>query len=257
MSSASSTRIFLTFWPCGPVCCVTSCIPRILRARASASSGLFASLTPPPLPRPPAWICALTTARPPNSLAIRPASSGESVTWPRGVATPNPRRISLAWYSCIFMATGKGIRRKTARSMMKLPHLLVFALAVPGPLAALAVVKAPSGDVEVAPLPADAAASLVREIVAELKAEDLVALQSRFDEPLKAALPDEKLRGFWAGVGAKGGRLKSCAEPRINWVGEYTLAFANCTFEKQGAELKLTFRSDGRLAGMFLEAGGA
>jgi fermentation-respiration switch protein FrsA (DUF1100 family) len=141
--------------------------------------------------------------------------------------------------------------------MMKLPHILLFALAVPGPLAAQALVRTPSDVVEVAPLPANAAASLVREIVAELKADDLVALQSRFDEQLKAALPDEKLRGFWAGVGAKAGRLKSCAEPHINWVAEYTLAFTSCTFEKQGAELKLTFHSDGRLAGMFLEAGGA
>ena len=44
------------------------------RARAcSASSGLLASLTPPPLPRPPAWICALTTttraAQAPGDLA--------------------------------------------------------------------------------------------------------------------------------------------------------------------------------------------
>ena len=140
---------------------------------------------------------------------------------------------------------------------MKLPHLLAFALAVPGPLAAQGVAKTPPGTVEVAPLPASTAASLVREVVAELKAGDLEALQSRFDERLKAALPDDKLHGFWAGVSAKGGRLKSCAEPRLDWIGDYTLAFANCTFEKQGAELQLTFRSDGRLAGLFVEAGGA
>jgi fermentation-respiration switch protein FrsA (DUF1100 family) len=141
--------------------------------------------------------------------------------------------------------------------MMKLPHILACALAVPGPLAAQAPVKTPAGFVELQLLPANAAALLVKAIVAELKAEDLVALQSRFDDQLKAELPDERLRGFWLGVGAKGGRLKSCAEPRIDWVGEYTLALASCTFEKERAELKLTFRSDGRLAGMFLEAGGA
>ena len=144
MSSASSTRTFLTFCPSGPVWCVTSCMPRIFLASSTASSGLFASLTPPPLPRPPAWICALTTARPPNSFAIRPASSGRVRDRPRGVATPKPRRISFAWYSWIFMGPRKGIRRKTARSMMKLPHILAFALAVPGPLAAQALAKTPS-----------------------------------------------------------------------------------------------------------------
>ncbi|HSB64189.1 MAG TPA: alpha/beta fold hydrolase [Thermoanaerobaculia bacterium] len=140
---------------------------------------------------------------------------------------------------------------------MKLTHIVVLALAVPGPLAAQAPVKTPENVVELAPLPANAAASLVKGIVSELKADDLVALQSRFDEALKAALPDDKLRGFWTGVAAKGGRLKSCTEPRIDWVGEYTLGFTTCTFEKQRAELKLTFHSDGRLAGMFLEAGGS
>jgi len=140
---------------------------------------------------------------------------------------------------------------------MKLPHLLVFAVVVPGPLAAQAIAKTPTPAAEMAPIPADTATSLVREIVAELKTEDLTALQSHFDENLKVALPDDKLRGFWTGVRAKGGRLKSCAHPRISWVGDYTLAFANCTFEKQEAELKLTFRSDGRLAGLFIEAGGA
>jgi dienelactone hydrolase len=141
--------------------------------------------------------------------------------------------------------------------MMKLPHILAFALALPALLVAQEPGKAAEGVVEVAPLPASVAMSLVKEVVAELKADDLVALQSRFDEHLKAELPAEKLRGFWAGVGAKAGRLKSCAEPRINWVGNYTLAFTKCTFQKEGGELKLTFHNDGRLAGMFLETGGA
>jgi dienelactone hydrolase len=143
--------------------------------------------------------------------------------------------------------------------MMKLPHILLLALAAPGSLAAQTLVKTPTPEstAVIAPLPATAVASLVRDIVAELKAGDLAAVRSRFDEPLKAALPDEKLRGFWSGVGAAGGRLRSCTEPRVDWIGEYTLAFATCRFERQWADLKLTFHSDGRLAGMFLEAGRA
>ena len=76
MSSASSTRTFRRSRPSGPVWCVTSVMPMIVFASCSASSGSFASLTPPPLPRPPAWICALTTARPPSRLAISRASVG-------------------------------------------------------------------------------------------------------------------------------------------------------------------------------------
>ncbi|MCM3875345.1 MAG: alpha/beta fold hydrolase, partial [Thermoanaerobaculia bacterium] len=85
------------------------------------------------------------------------------------------------------------------------------------------------------------------------KAGDFTALESRFDAELKAALPDAKLRAFWRGVIGKGGLLKSCAEPRTFLAKGYTLAFTSCSFEKQKAELKLTFRGDGRLAGLFLE----
>src|SRR5580700_11254796 len=47
--------------PPGPVCGVTSFMPKMDLARSAASAGDFASFTPPALPRPPAWICAFTT----------------------------------------------------------------------------------------------------------------------------------------------------------------------------------------------------
>jgi dienelactone hydrolase len=136
--------------------------------------------------------------------------------------------------------------------MMKLTHIVVVLLVVAGPVGALAAEEAPvtAGP---APLPAAVAALLTKDVAAELKAGDLAALESRFDDELKAALPDAKLRAFWLGVIGRGGLLKSCAEARTLLAKGYTLAFTSCTFEKQKAELKLTFRADGRLAGMFLE----
>src|SRR6476620_797446 len=69
----------------------------------SASSTPLASLTPPPFPRPPAWICALTTTvPPPRRLAISAASAGVKATSPRGTGTPWRPRMDLAWYSWIF-----------------------------------------------------------------------------------------------------------------------------------------------------------
>ena len=62
-----------------------------------------ATLTPPPLPRPPAWICAFTTQTlPPSFFAASTASSTVNAGKPRGVGTPNLRKISLPWYSWIF-----------------------------------------------------------------------------------------------------------------------------------------------------------
>lgn len=140
--------------------------------------------------------------------------------------------------------------------MMKLIHIAAAAaLVAASPAGAGTPEEAPSA-LAAEPLPAAVAASLAKDVVTELKAGDLAALESRFDDELRKALPDSKLRGFWLGVIGKGGLLESCAEPRTFLAKEYTLAFTECTFERQKAELKLTFQSDGRLAGMFLEPEG-
>src|SRR3989442_14556900 len=106
MSAPCSISSRRTFCPCGPVWCVTSCMPRILPARSRTSSIDLATLTPPPLPRPPAWICALTTWTPlPMVSAAFTASSTENAGMPRGVGRPKRRKISLPWYSWIFTPT--------------------------------------------------------------------------------------------------------------------------------------------------------
>lgn len=117
-------------------------------------------------------------------------------------------------------------------------------------LAVLAAGPAPAQDVAL--LPAKAGADIARQVAAELKAEDFKGLRSRFDEKMLDALPDTALRIFWADTLKRAGPLRGCAEPRMQFAAEYTLAFSACTFEKQNAELRLTIRPDGRLAGMFL-----
>src|ERR1044071_7115800 len=83
MGRPCSTSSRCTFLPCGPVCGVTSCIPKICFTAASASARVLHTFTPPPLPRPPAWICALT-----NSLVAHVADQ-----YLVGVArAPNPGR---------------------------------------------------------------------------------------------------------------------------------------------------------------------
>src|SRR6266511_1192359 len=51
-------------------------MPRMADAAALAASAPSASFTPPALPRPPAWTCALTTTLPPNRSATARASAG-------------------------------------------------------------------------------------------------------------------------------------------------------------------------------------
>src|SRR5947209_17272506 len=66
-----------------------------------------------PLPRPPAWICALTTQTgPPSSFAAFAASPGFSTGTPRETGTPNSRSTAFAWYSWMFISSP---RRAAAR----------------------------------------------------------------------------------------------------------------------------------------------
>jgi len=73
-------------------------------AAARTSSKLRQNLTPPALPRPPAWICALTIhCEPPSALAASTAASGELAILPGGTAMPYCANSSLAWYSWKFI----------------------------------------------------------------------------------------------------------------------------------------------------------
>src|SRR5262249_59342359 len=56
-----------------------------------------------PLPRPPAWIWALSTTGPPSRSKAAWASAGVEATTPRGTAAPAAASNSFAWYSWIFI----------------------------------------------------------------------------------------------------------------------------------------------------------
>ncbi len=72
-------------------------MPNICDASCLTSSRFLAIFTPPPLPRPPACIWALTThTLPPISRAAATASSTLNATFPFGIATLNFLRISFA-----------------------------------------------------------------------------------------------------------------------------------------------------------------
>src|SRR5688572_24603903 len=95
MSAAGTTSTLCTVSP-------LICMPRIAVACAFASAASLPSLTPPALPRPPVWTCALTTTVPPSRLAIASTSAGVAATSPSGVGTPAALMSARAWYSWRF-----------------------------------------------------------------------------------------------------------------------------------------------------------
>src|SRR5919106_2626554 len=92
MSLASVTSTRRTRWP-------LMSMPRMAWAFSAVSSGDSASLTPPALPRPPVFTCALTTTRPPICSAAARACSTVSATTPGSTGTPCAAKSSFAWYS--------------------------------------------------------------------------------------------------------------------------------------------------------------
>ena len=90
MSQPCSTSTRCTSWPSGPVWWVTSVMPSIRCAgRARLVRATSTTLTPPPLPRPPAWICALTT-RPRRRARARPPRPPRACARPARAAPATP-----------------------------------------------------------------------------------------------------------------------------------------------------------------------
>src|ERR1700744_2105586 len=92
-------------------------MPKIARTAASASARGFATLTPPHLPRPPAWICALTTTTSVPACCCTfgiaaMASSALVAAMPIGTGTPYCWNICLPWYSWIFTSPGVSRRKR-------------------------------------------------------------------------------------------------------------------------------------------------
>src|SRR5690554_1990368 len=77
-------------------------MPKMSAARASASLGVFASLMPPALPRPPTSTWLFTTTGPPSRTAISRASAGVDATSPLGMGMPALAKMRFDWYSCKF-----------------------------------------------------------------------------------------------------------------------------------------------------------
>src|SRR2546428_5727500 len=104
MPAPSSMSRRRTLRPFGPVWCVTKVLPSNSFANAGTSAPFFVSLTPPALPRPPAWIWAFTTYTGAFSFAAHfSAASGVLISLPIGTGMPNCANNCLAWNSWMFM----------------------------------------------------------------------------------------------------------------------------------------------------------
>lgn len=94
------------------------------------------------------------------------------------------------------------------------------------------------------------AAETAREIVSLLLAEKYAAVEERFTDEMKKAVPEEQLR-----VGASRlkqfGAIQKVLEPEMELMQGMVIAVVPVVYEKLTVEIRLTLDSNGRISGLF------
>jgi uncharacterized protein len=88
-----------------------------------------------------------------------------------------------------------------------------------------------------------------RKAVERLVNGDFAGFAAGFDEKMRAALPEDKLRAVWASVQAQAGAFKQLRDPRVSTKGEYRVVVIQGEFEKATTDIQIAFNAAGRIAG--------
>ena len=97
--------------------------------------------------------------------------------------------------------------------------------------------------------PADATAR-ARTVLAALAAREFAKVTEQFDDPMKAAVPLERLTAMWTALLAQIGDFKACGDPRVVAVSDKQMVIAPCEFERAKLNLQVAFAPDGRISGL-------
>jgi len=90
-----------------------------------------------------------------------------------------------------------------------------------------------------------------RGLVALLAQEDFAAAVAQFDDTMKAAVPEAKLREIWSALQGQAGSFRRVADVREEQQGVYSVVFVACEFERAALDTKVVFDKGGRIAGLF------
>ncbi len=87
-------------------------------------------------------------------------------------------------------------------------------------------------------------------LVAALAKGDLAAAGKDFNDAMKKALPEDKLKAAWAKVQKEAGPYKKQLAVRTEPREKYQLVFVTCRFEKADLDVRVVFEGD-KVAGLF------
>lgn len=86
--------------------------------------------------------------------------------------------------------------------------------------------------------------------IAELKRDDLGAVEKRFDPAMKKAMPHEKFVEVMRGVSQQLGAMKRCDAPNVRQQSNVTILEYPCEFDQGKININLAYSADSQLAGL-------
>jgi dienelactone hydrolase len=80
---------------------------------------------------------------------------------------------------------------------------------------------------------------------------DFAGAVARYDQTMRAALPEPKLREAWQSVEAQAGGFRKRLQTRLLKIESYDVALVTCEFERAKLETKVVFNAQGEVSGLF------
>jgi len=99
-----------------------------------------------------------------------------------------------------------------------------------------------------APVDRSAAAKRFVDLLAR---GDFAGAVAMYDETMKTALPEARLREAWTAVNTQAGPFQKQESTRTEQAGAYQTVFVTSRFEKMPLDIKVVFDENGRVAGLF------
>jgi hypothetical protein len=97
----------------------------------------------------------------------------------------------------------------------------------------------------------EAAVAAAKAVVDELARGDFAGAAARFDERMRAALPEAKLRAAWEQIVRQTGAYRRRGEPHAEAAGGLRVGVVPAEFERATLDVRVTLDGDGRVAGLF------
>jgi hypothetical protein len=98
--------------------------------------------------------------------------------------------------------------------------------------------------------PAINATALGQTTVDRLIKHDFAAVVAMFDDTVRAALPEEKLRASWLAAETQFGPVRRTGAPRTATKGDLQIVIILAEFERNGLDIQMVFNASGKIAGI-------